>query len=116
MNNNLSDTLVSDLKKYILLTEKINHLQEQINDLKFERQSIETNLIPEMLKNNLDKKKIQYNDKKISIRNEKIYTNLSFKYLNEKLNKYLKNTKLVENIILYLKSERNVKTNKIIHF
>ena len=116
MNNNLSDTLVSDLKKYILLTEKINHLQEQINDLKFERQSIETNLIPEMLKNNLDKKKIQYNDKKISIRNEKIYTNLSFKYLNEKLNKYLKNTKLVEEIIQYLKSERNVKTNKIIHF
>ena len=116
MNNNLSDTLVTDLKKYILLTEKINHLQEQINELKFERQSIETNLIPEMLKNNLDKKKIQYNDKKISIRNEKIYTNLSFKYINEKLNKYLKNETLVEEIIQYLKSERTVKTNKIIHF
>ena len=116
MNNNLSENLVSDLKKYILLTEKINHLNEQIHELRLEKHSLETNLIPEMIKNNLDKKKIQYNNKKICIRNEKTYTNLSFKYLNEKLNKYLKNDKLVDEILQYLKSERDVKSSKVIHF
>ena len=114
--NNLSDNLVSDLKKYILVAEKINKLNEQINELKLEKQALECNLIPEMLKNNLHKKKIQYNDKKISIRNEKTYTNLSYKFLNEKLNNYLKNKKLVDEIITYLKSERDVKTNKVLHF
>ena len=116
MNNNLSEDLVSDLKKYILLTEKINHLNEQIHELKLEKHSLESSIIPEMIKNNLDKKKIQYNNKKICIRNEKTYTNLSFKYLNEKLNKYLKNDKLVDEILQYLKKERDVKSSKVIHF
>jgi hypothetical protein len=114
--NNLSENIVTDLKKYIILTEKINELNSQVNKLKIERDLVESKLIPEMLKNNLDKKKIQYNNKKISIRNEKTYTNLSFKYLNEKLNNYLKNEKLVKEIIQYLKNERDVKINKAINF
>ena len=107
--NNLSENIVTDLKKYIILTEKINELNSQINKLKVERNSVESKLIPEMIKNNLDKKKIQYNNKKISIRNEKTYTNLSFKYINEKLNNYLYRITVTKkyDILLYLRDIDN---------
>ena len=34
---------------------------KQMNELKLEKHSLESSIIPEMIKNNLDKKKIQYN-------------------------------------------------------
>ena len=96
--------------------EKIEEYNTQIKDLKERRDKLEKAIIPYMVKNEMKSKALKYQDRKIYIKNENVYQNLSYKYLNEKLNKFFKNEKkeLVDKICLFLKEEREIKINTIL--
>ena len=117
MNNSSSsqENFYKYIKKCILLTERIEELTEEIKELKDKKTQIEKYIIPVMLKEMKDKK-IQYKDRKIYIKQEKVYPNLSYKYLNAKLNKFFKNEKpeLVDKMCQFLKEERNIKTETVL--
>jgi hypothetical protein len=114
----LSQDFYKQLKMMIVLQDKIDEYNTQINSLKERRDKLEKSLIPYMMKNEMKNKALQYQDRKIYIKNEKNYQNLSYKYLNEKLNKFFKNEKkeLVDKICLFLKEEREIKTKKCLSF
>ena len=117
MSSSLSQDFYKQLKLMIVLQEKIDEYNIQIKILKEKRDKLEKTLIPYMVKNEMKNKALQYKDRKIYIKDEKIYQNLSYKYLNEKLNKFFKNEKqdLVDKICLFLKEEREIKTNTLLN-
>jgi uncharacterized protein (DUF2164 family) len=114
MEDELSPDFFKQLKVYISIQEKLDDYNEKIKELKEKKDKLEKSLVPYMIKKELTKKTLQYKDRKIYIKDEKIYTNLSYKYLNEKINNFFKNKnpELVEKIIDYLKAERDIKINK----
>lgn len=117
----LSTEFMDNLKDWILLTQKIENYNKQIKEMKKLKDNIEYKLIPYMIKNNLENKALQYQNKKIVIQNDKTYTNLSYKYLYNELDNFFKEktssdkTELINEMINYLKSKRNIKTNKVMN-
>ena len=53
-------------------------MNNQIKNMRHNRDNIQEKLIPYMKKNNLDKTAIRFNDHKVYIGSENIYTNLSY--------------------------------------
>ena len=104
------------LKIIITLQEKIEELNEKIKQIKETKAKLEKQIIP-IMDRDLREKSIKYKDRKIYVKNERAYTNLSYKYLNDKLNKFFKNEKpeLVDKICLFLKDERDIKVEKVLH-
>ena len=116
MASPLSRDFYKQLKMMIVLQEKIEEYNTQIKELKERRDKLEKVIIPYMVKNEMKGKALKYQDRKIYIKNENVYQNLSYKYLNEKLNIYKNEKKeLVDKICLFLKEEREIKTNTILN-
>ena len=117
MNNNSDkkQDFYKCLKQCILLTEKIEELTEYIKNLKERKSILEEKIIP-IMSRELKDKSILYKDRKICVKNEKVYPNLSYKYLNEKINKFFQNEKpeLVERLCEFLKEERNIKVETVL--
>ena len=116
MEDTLSPDFFKQLKVYISIQEQLDDYNEKIKELKETKEKLEKSLVPYMIKKEITKKTLNYKDRYIYIKDEKTYTNLSYKYLNEKINIFFKNKnpELVEKIIDYLKAERDIKINKII--
>lgn len=110
------ESLYKYLRMSVLIDEKIETLNQEIKELKQKKDKLEELLIPRLLELNLDKKAVLYKEKKIYVKGEKVYPNLSYKYINEKLNKYFKNQKtaLVNDLCQYLKDERDIKTQNVL--
>ena len=110
------DSIYKYLRMTVLITEKMETLNQEMKELKEKKEKLEELLIPRLLEMELDKKAILYKEKKIYIKSEKVYTHLSYKYINKKLNKYFKKQKsdLVDDICQYLKDERVIKENNVL--
>ena len=116
-NNQKTEEVYKYIKSCVLITEKIEQLNEEIKKLKEKKEQLEKIIIPNLVRMNLNKKAIQYKDRKIYVKNENVYPNLSYKYLNEKLNKFFKGGKkeLVAEICQFLKDERDIKKQIVLN-
>ena len=116
----LSPQFLNILKEWILINKQVEEHNNQIKLLKTKKEKLETVLIPYMIKNNLEKQAIMFKDKRICVQNEKTYTNLSYKFIKGHLLDYFNKSnsitqnklRLIDDIIEYLKSQREIKTNK----
>ena len=115
LKDELSPQFLNILKEWIILTQQIEKINQQLKSLKDKKNQLESKLIPYMETNNLSSKALQYQNKKIYITNDKTYTNLSYKYIKQHMNDYFNNDEeLVEKFIEHLKSKRNISSNKTI--
>lgn len=119
MNNKQSynqDSIYKYLRMMVLITEKLEKLNDEMKGLKEKRDKLEELLIPRMLEMNLDKKAILFKEKKLYVKSEKVYPNLSYKYIHQKLNKYFNNERdeLVDELCQYLKNERDIKQQNVL--
>lgn len=118
ISNNIhnNELLFKYLRMTVLITEKIENLNEELKELKEKKEKLESILIPRLLKMDLDKKAILHKERKIYVKSEKVYPNLSYKYINEKLNKYFNNDRdeLVDELCQYLKNERDIKQQNVL--
>ena len=115
LKEELSPKFLNILKEWIMLTQQIDKINQQLKNFKDKKTTLESKLIPYMETNNLSSKALQYQNKKIYITNDKTYTNLSYKYIKQHMNEYFNNDEeLVEKFIEHLKSKRNVSNNKTI--
>ncbi len=116
----LSPQFLNVLKEWIIVNKQIEDYNNQIKLLKTKKEKLEAVLIPYMTKNNLEKQAILYQDRKICVHNEKTYTNLSYKFIKGHLENYFDQSemkpqnklKMINDIIEYLKSQREIKTVK----
>lgn len=117
----LSPQFLQTLKEWVTITQKIEIHNQEVKRLKELRDNLEIHLVPYMVENNLEKKALQYQDRKIIVQNEKTYTNLSYKYIKNQLDNFFKErtssdkSDLIEEIIEFIKSKREIKTNKVIN-
>ena len=98
LKDELSPQFLNILKEWIILTQQIEKINQQLKSLKDKKNQLESKLIPYMETNNLSSKALQYQNKKIYITNDKTYTNLSYKYIKQHMNDYFNNDEeLVKN-------------------
>ena len=114
MNVNQSN-FKDKLNEWILIEKKIDEMNKKIKLLRIEKEKKEEKILKYMKDQNLESKTIKFNNHKFSVGNDNTYTTLSYKYIEETLNKKFSETNVKE-IIKYLKSEREKKTNKILKF
>jgi len=102
------------IKKWIQLDNQIQQMNNQVKVLRDQRDSIQEKVIPYMRKNQLDKTAIRFNNDKVYIGNENNYTNLSYKFLEEKLLDLFKDQKKVDQICQHLKNSRSKQSSLVL--
>ena len=73
---------------------QIENVLEYIKKLRERKIQLEKKLVPYIKHNNLDKSYIIVSNHKICMENESVYQNLSFKYINEKLQNILEQSQI----------------------
>lgn len=93
-----------------LFDNKLKILNEEIKELRDQRNKLSENMIKQANTRNLTHSTIQISDGKIKIVNTHIAEPLTFKYLEKNLGEIIKNEDQVKLIIEHLKKRRNIKT------
>lgn len=115
MSNQLSQNLKLLTKSYYDTQNYIDQLNKKIQEVRDQKKQIENQLIYEISKNGLQQQAITYNGKKIYISKENTYDTLSFKFLEECLNKLFRENKIkVKEILNFIKSQRKKISSNII--
>ena len=98
------------IKNWIILDNNIKELSNKIQDNR-EKKNYYNNLIIEYAKNNnLDNIKIKINNGYIKLINNNISESLTYKFLENCLNKYFNsNNSKTKEIINFIKKKRNIK-------
>ena len=104
--SSINNTIKLNTKRYLDVVSQIQVLQEQINQLRDMKKQTENNLIYLIQKNNLQKHAITYQGNKVYMKKETSYDSLTFKFLEECLQKLYPDKSQVTKIIKFIKSQR----------
>ncbi len=102
----LTNNIKQLTQQYIQLQNQIESLNKQATQLRTSKQQVENALIKHIKSAGLDNFGITYQGKKIYIGNEITYDNITFKFLEECLNKLYGNKAQVKQILDFVKAQR----------
>jgi hypothetical protein len=112
---NLSQNVKILTKSYYETQLYIDQLNKKIQEVREYKKNVEKKLITEMYNTGLQERAITYNGKKVYIGVENSYDTLSFKFLEECLNKlYRGNQNKVKEIIKFIKLQRKKQSTNVI--
>ena len=98
-----------NIRNWVAIDNKIKSLNEQLRDLRNERTDICIDLHDYAKENNLDKHVIQITDGKLKFSNNKLTAPITLKYLAKCLITIIDNKEQVDQIIDYIKNNRDIK-------
>lgn len=102
---NLND----QLKQWLKLDTQIRMANQQIRDLRKEKDAISNSVCEYMKTNGMEKRRIQAPDSRIELYEKKEYSTLTYGFLEKHLGDIIPDDTNVKYIIEYLKSKREVK-------
>ena len=105
-------TLEQNIKNWVVLDNKIKAINNQLNDLKSEKNKYNNSIIEYIANNNLDNVTINISDGKLKFSNTNYSQPLTYKYIYICLNNYFNDQDKADKIIEYIKSQRTTKTIK----
>ena len=105
-------SLEENIKNWVRLDNYIKELNEKIKYYKQEKVKYNTNIIEYITNNDLDNVTIRISDGKIKFLDMNYSQPLTYKFIYECLIKFFNNENTVDEIINFIKSERNIKTIK----
>ena len=105
-------SLEENIKNWVKLDNYIKELNEKIKYYKQEKVKYNTNIIEYITNNDLDNVTIRISDCKIKFLDMNYSQPLTYKFIYECLIKFFNNENTVDEIINFIKSERNIKTIK----
>jgi len=105
-------SLEENIKKWIILDNKIKETNFELNHLRSEKILYKTRILDYISNNNLDNATIKINDGKLKFININYSQPLTYKYICDCLNKYYRDEDKVTEIINFIKSQRDIKTSK----
>jgi len=110
--NNISshDELVNSIQKWVSIDQQLQLVNDKTKKMR-ETKSILTNNICDYMKNNNIKGNIGITDGELKIYEKKEYKSLSFTYITNCLENIIKDKSQVEQIIKYLKDNREINTS-----
>lgn len=97
------------IQEWVQLDNQLKKLNEEIKQLREQRNSIETNLTNYAKTNNMADKTIKVNNDKLKFVDTKVPEPLTFKYLEKTLGEIIKNESQVHLIMEHIKQKRNIK-------
>lgn len=102
---NLNDSL----KQWLKLDTQIRMANQQIRDLRKEKDSIAGTVCDYMKTHGMEKRRIEAPDSRIELYEKKEYSTLTYGFLEKHLGDIISDSANVKQIIDYLKSKREVK-------
>jgi len=99
----------NNMLKWVNIDNEIKKLNEQIKQLKEQKDNIESHLTDHIKKNNLIDKTFAFNKDKIKIVERKVPETLSFQYLEKTLGEIISDENKVNTIMNHIKQKRNIK-------
>ena len=106
------DQFINDIKKWVAIDNEIKKNNENLRILRENKNNITSNICNYMDLNTIQDKRIEISDGYLKCFDKKEYSPLTFQYIEECLNKIIKNDDQVKYIIKYLKDNREIKTSK----
>ena len=107
----MSDIFQSNIKSWVNVDNRIKHLQQQVKELRTEKNDLTDNIFTYAEDNNLENAVIQISDGKLKFQNVKQTSPLTYNFLKECLLECMDNEVQVKELIEYIKSKRTYKTN-----
>jgi hypothetical protein len=97
------------IQQWVQIDNQLKKLNEQIKQLRDQRNSLETNLTTYAKSNNMSDKTIKIDNDKLKFVDTKVPEPLTFKYLEKTLGEIIKNETQVHLIMEHIKQKRTVK-------
>lgn len=105
-------TFETNIKKWVLIDNEMQNINNKIKKLRDEKNDLEKSILNYVEENKINNSIISISDSKLRFINSKQSTPLSFKFIENCLNKCISNKDDVENVIKYIKSVRPFKYNQ----
>ena len=103
-----------NIKKWVSLDNNIKHINDKLKELRTEKLEVEGSIQHYLDINNIENPVIEITDGKLKFGTNKIQSPLTYKYIEQCLHNIIKNEDNVTAIMTYIKSNRDVKNEKII--
>ncbi len=97
------------VQQWVQLDNQLKKLNEQVKQLRDQRNSLETNLTSYAKTNNMSDSTIKVNNDRLKFVDTKVPEPLTFKYLEKTLGEIIKNESQVQLIMEHIKQKRNIK-------
>jgi hypothetical protein len=97
------------LQQWVQVDNQLKKLNEQVKQLREQRNYLETNITSYAKTNNMSDKTINLNNDKLKFVETKVPEPLTFKYLEKTLGEIIKNDSQVQLIMEHIKQKRTVK-------
>jgi len=97
------------IQQWVQIDNQLKKLNEEIKQLRDQRNSLETNLTTYAKTNNISDKTIKIDNDKLKFVDTKVAEPLTFKYLEKTLGEIIKNETQVQLIMEHIKQKRTVK-------
>ena len=97
------------IQQWVHLDNQLKKLNEQVKQLREQRNSLETNLTTYAKTNNMSQTTVQVNNDKLKFVDTKVPEPLTFKYLEKTLGEIIKNETQVQLIMEHIKQKRAIK-------
>jgi len=97
------------IKEWVAIDNKLKIANEHIKELRQQRNEVSDNILDYVETNKLNNAVVKISDGKLRFVDAKQYPPLTFKYIEDCLNKCISNEEDVKKIIKYMKSNRQQK-------
>jgi hypothetical protein len=97
------------VQQWVQLDNQLKKLNEEVRQLRDQRNSLETNLTSYAKTNNMSDSTIKVNNDRLKFVDTKVQEPLTFKYLEKTLGEIIKNESQVHVIMEHIKQKRSVK-------
>ena len=97
------------VQQWVQLDNQLKKLNEEVKQLRDQRNSLETNLTSYVKTNNMSDATIKVNNSRLKFVDTKVPEPLTFKYLEKTLGEIIKNESQVQLIMEHIKQKRTIK-------
>jgi len=101
---------IENIKKWVLLDSQLKMIHDKVKKAKETKESLLDEIIEYVKENKMENKKIEISDGELRFYEKKDYQSLSYHFLEENLGKIIKNKDQVNQIIAFLRENREIST------
>ena len=105
-------TLEENIRNWVVLDNSIKELANRLKDLREKRDNYNYEILSYINENNLTNATIKVSDGNLKFVDSKIAQPLTYKFLNDSMQKFFKDKELTDKFIKFMKTQREIKISK----
>ena len=105
-------TLEENIRNWVVLDNSIKELANRLKDLREKRDNYNYEILSYINENNLTNATIKVSDGNLKFVDCKIAQPLTYKFLNDSMQKFFKDKELTDKFIKFMKTQREIKISK----